>query len=781
MTVMNIKDINRFLPICAVIMSAVWGLVSCVSEAPFETSEGNGNLKINAQVRGDVTVTTRTTTPAEYDQTALENNLVVYIERQGNNAGLVKKYKGKSSIPTNISLTTGNYVVEAWTGDSVSASWDKKFYRAYEPVKIESDVTNELALKCNIANVVVSVKEASLSCGLEDLHVIFWHSRKGSDNQYVLDFGETEISDGSKAYFMMPTVDHKTGEKETELNYKVSGKTSDGNPFEKTGTLDGVLSAHEYQVLVKADQSESSNNGGALIRLEIEDIPLVEETVEVFPAPIYEAKYGQDDFDLEKQLDLTSSAVYDLEVLAVCYGGLGSYSLSFSDNFEESLKNDSGKDLNTTDNSYIVTKFKEKGISYEHGFKTDISFGSDTGVEVDIMTLTLSKSFFESLPESKSEYVITISITDNKGRSSSAKVRFANSEAAIEHPAPVGSVDMSKVANTDYTLITPYSATLLGEVYTEEAQNYGIKYREKGTTEWTEVSALSTKADNYNRFSVKVSELKANTRYEYKAYCDGFEETGTREFTTESVFVIPNASMEDWSSYSASTLLGTKDVVLPWSVGDKDVSFWGSGNEGSATANMTLTEKSTDMIGSGSYSVRLESAAAMGVLAAGNLFVGSYVKTDGTNGVLSVGREYNGSHPAKLKVYANYRPASGVSVKSGNESFVPSGFSGGTDHGQIYVALTTETVEIRTNPSNRKLFDKEGTEVVAYGEVTWTENFGPDGALEFVEIPLEYKSSAKTIKPKYLVIVCSASKYGDYFSGAKGSVMYLDDFELIYE
>ncbi|MDE6408821.1 MAG: PCMD domain-containing protein, partial [Muribaculaceae bacterium] len=144
------------------------------------------------------------------------------------------------------------------------------------------------------------------------------------------------------------------------------------------------------------------------------------------------------------------------------------------------------------------------------------------------------------------------------------------------------------------------------------------------------------------------------------------------------------------------------------------------------------------------------------------------------------GRPYNGSHPKALKVWANYRPASGVKAESKNIDFLPVNFDGGTDHGQIYVALTTEPVEIRTNPSNRKLFDAEDAVVLAYGEKTWTGNFGPDGALEAVEIPINYNERANKQAAKYLVVVVSASKYGDFFSGAAGSVFYLDDFELVY-
>ncbi|MDE6294769.1 MAG: PCMD domain-containing protein, partial [Muribaculaceae bacterium] len=220
-------------------------------------------------------------------------------------------------------------------------------------------------------------------------------------------------------------------------------------------------------------------------------------------------------------------------------------------------------------------------------------------------------------------------------------------------------------------------------------------------------------------------------------------------------------------------------------------SFSGSGNEGAAPASKGVLDQSGDIKHGGSYSARLASTAAMGIIAAGNMFVGSYVKTDGTNGILSLGRQYNGSHPTKLRVYANYRPGGGVSIKDGNEKYVDI-TAGGTDHGQIYIALTTAPIEIRTNPSNRKLFPAAATnedgnpaedydKVVAYGQVTWDSAFGPDNGLATVDIPFVYTSRAKTQKPLYLVIVASASKFGDYFCGSSSSVMYLDDFELIYE
>ena len=47
------------------------------------------------------------------------------------------------------------------------------------------------------------------------------------------------------------------------------------------------------------------------------------------------------------------------------------------------------------------------------------------------------------------------------------------------------------------------------------------------------------------------------------------------------------------------------------------------------------------------------------------------------------------------------------------------------------------------------------------------------------EIELDYRSTSRV--PKYLLIVCSASKYGDYFTGGAGSTMWVDDFSFEYD
>ncbi|MDE7334870.1 MAG: PCMD domain-containing protein, partial [Muribaculaceae bacterium] len=35
--------------------------------------------------------------------------------------------------------------------------------------------------------------------------------------------------------------------------------------------------------------------------------------------------------------------------------------------------------------------------------------------------------------------------------------------------------------------------------------------------------------------------------------------------------------------------------------------------------------------------------------------------------------------------------------------------------------------------------------------------------------------------PTYMRVVFTASKFGDYFEGGEGSLMYVDDVEIVYE
>lgn len=70
--------------------------------------------------------------------------------------------------------------------------------------------------------------------------------------------------------------------------------------------------------------------------------------------------------------------------------------------------------------------------------------------------------------------------------------------------------------------------------------------------------------------------------------------------------------------------------------------------------------------------------------------------------------------------------------------------------------------------------------MIAYGEISESQSKGSiNNDWEEFDVPLIYRD--KEAIPTHILVVTSASKYGDYFTGSTSSEMWLDDFELKYD
>lgn len=303
----------------------------------------------------------------------------------------------------------------------------------------------------------------------------------------------------------------------------------------------------------------------------------------------------------------------------------------------------------------------------------------------------------------------------------------------------------------------------------------GFEYREAGAENWIAVPKEYVTV-NGGQFYARVPHLKANTTYECRAFSDG-QRAKEVQFSTVDMGSFPNMGFEDWHK-------SEKSVICPWA---KDGSvFWDTGNHGSAIVgekNVTTNVPDIRPGSTGKYAACLSSQNILGVkFAAGNLFVGEYKKTQGTNGILGFGREFV-SYPTALKGWFKYKTAPITQVSKGYEKL-----KNQPDTCIVWVALgdweltqNAETgqktaVEIRTdNNNNGKYFDKNDPHVIAYGEMTCGEDVNE---YKSFEVKLDYRATNRV--PTSLLIVCSASKYGDYFTGGE-CVMWIDDFSLVYD
>ena len=304
-------------------------------------------------------------------------------------------------------------------------------------------------------------------------------------------------------------------------------------------------------------------------------------------------------------------------------------------------------------------------------------------------------------------------------------------------------------------------ATVKGSI--QSGKTPVVEYKKQSDTNWNTVPTANVTVSGTS-FTATLTGLTASTTYVYRVNVDGT--TGNEQsFTTAAAVPLENGSFDNWSSEAAAN--GT--LWQPWST----TSFWDTGNKGATTIADSNSTPTTETCNGSGKAASLETKWVVLKLAAGNIFTGSYVRTDGTNGVLSFGREFN-SFPSKLRI--NYKYTSATIDKVGDDSL--GNLKGRPDSCHIYIALTDwdAPLEIRTRPSERQLFNKNDSHVIAYAEYI---SGSSDAQYKQKDLVLDYRYTNRT--PKYILIVASASKYGDYFTGGVGSKLLIDNFELIYD
>ena len=380
-----------------------------------------------------------------------------------------------------------------------------------------------------------------------------------------------------------------------------------------------------------------------------------------------------------------------------------------------------------------------------------------------------------TMPESAD--LTALKVTSAKLGSPSATVIPVLEGATIDLSSPLTVVVTDFGRSEEWTIYVEVSAstvtTVRADGWTNVAWVYGeaqegrdndIEYRKAADSEWIRVPE-QWMTYNGGSFHARILHLQSLTDYVARAV-SGDEYGMEIEFTTGVDLQVPDCDFDNW-------WLDGK-VWCPWAQGG--VRYWDTGNKGATTLGSSNTYPIEDTpTGTGmaaSLETRFVGIGMIGKLAAGNIFVGEYVRTDGTNGILSFGRPFT-ERPTKLRGYMKYHSAPISSVTAGFENLRDC-----PDSCIVWTALidADQPFEIRTNPNNRHLFDPEASDVIAYGKMECGYDVPEYQQFEF---ELQYKATDRV--PKYRLIVASASKYGDYFTGGNGSLLCIDDLELLYD
>lgn len=338
--------------------------------------------------------------------------------------------------------------------------------------------------------------------------------------------------------------------------------------------------------------------------------------------------------------------------------------------------------------------------------------------------------------------------------------------------------------------LEPTAATLTADFQTSlddfSADKIGFEYRlasalSRAAANWTSEGVVMTIADGIA--TAKIDGLESGTSYEGRfTYPDGDNviysnivkfstpdgEGGSGE--AEPQEQLYNAGFEAWYK-------GSNKAFYPCEEGTR---YWDSSNPGSSSFNVNVTTQETDFVHGGSSSAKLGSKYVVIKFAAASLFTGNFVKLIGTSGAeLEWGVPFT-SRPSALKGYLSYNAPNINRVGKNLPEGVPA--KGEPDQCQIFCALLSEQLKV-ANASNSDGYEismdidwQNDPRVIAYGELT--KGTSSNGQWEAFNIPLIYHSA--TAVPTHVLIVCSSSKYGDYFHGSDTSTLYLDDFEFVY-
>lgn len=695
-------------------------------------ADAEGVLKLSVGVSDKVEVVSRSL--AEEEQNVLGENCKIRIY---SGETLIQKYQGIDNLPAEIALANGNYSVRVTAGDSVAASFEQRFFEGIKEFAIAKGETSTVEVNCGIANTVVAIAWD------QSLQEVFKGDCQVTITSATGELVYSSANADAKGYFSLPEDNRK-------LTCKFSATTLGGEEYVRTTELSDVKDATLYNLTYSYSSVEQGTTGGAALQIQIDETPLIEEehVITIKQRPVITCKDGEKTaYDLEQPMYLELHAKKDFYVQVATSSTLNSLM----------IQNENFKQWGFIVNQFDMLKLegqeealKQFGISVYEKKQT---------LAGDVWTIFFAEKLVAQMTGAEGSVSTTIEAVDAAGKSRKVVWNIVASNATV-------------VTNE----IIPYEvwtskATLRGTVTTALESVPKFRYRAKNTADWTTVEA--TLVDKV--FSKEITGLTPGTTYEYQAMDGEKASSVTYEFTTETAFQPENAGFE---YVSGSCPL--------WIYGEGQSMWWDSGNKGSSTANKNITTQDGTIHVEGNYSLKLASTSIAGVFAAGNVFSGKFLGTESfTKGILGWGRPCT-SRPTALKVWVRYTPGSVTTKGSHIEN-------GSTDRGIIYVAVgdwkSSDTeygaewpVVVRTKGPS--LFNPKDVGTIGYGEHIFTENYGAETetSMKEITIPLDYEGyGGYNRKPKSIIIVASASQYGDYYEGSSSSVMWLDDMELIYE
>lgn len=692
---------------------------ACQKEAGKDDQGGSGWLAVDFFT--DNSVQSRASEPA------------YALEIQKADGTLVSRFEDCNEISDRILLPVGTYNLIATNGENIVAAFEAPFYKCEQEVKIETAVTKDISMICTQANVKVSVEYSDLiKENFPD------YSLEVTNGEGTLLFGKDEKRAG-----FLSVVD---GTLVWNLNLNNGQET-----FQLTKTITGVEPRQYYRFRFDIKESGDENEGAFVPGI------TVDTTTDVFnwlceivlKESIAKPEIQGRNFDLnDRVLVLNESRGADVKVDIAALAKI--QELKIRHNSKE-VKALGVPEMVTISN--ITPELKNMVNT------AGITWGNEDVLDAQQVAIDFS-GILNKLP--LGDYEFYLSVYDARKR------------------LVVDTLCVSVIPDMDHIAQNPVRyeiwakcATVSGLWYTiDKPEGLGLEYS-TDQLNWIPVpSDQITFNEAGKTFRTRIVGLDPATTYYYRTVSNSFVSEDVKSFTTESELQVPYLNFNSWFKAGDNGSGSGKH----WYLGESGNKYWDSGNEGAnkvGEKNPTAPDYSNKVdIEGNEASAYLETKVVFGVMAAGNIYTGDFidaiVSLSNPGAQLDFGIPYN-ARPTSLTGYYRYQP---VNV---TQSSRPNVSKGDLDSCHVYVALFADwKTAFRVNTQTGTFVNLN--DAIAFGEMKDSRTMS-----DFEKFEFEIKYRDETRIPTYILIVATASKYGDYFTGGEGSKLWLDEFSLGFE
>ena len=656
--------------------------------------------------------------------TKAESEPVFRIEVVNAGGVIVASYDDHRELAENpLRLQPGTYTVKGSTGEKGGdAVFGKPVYTGEDQVTVEAGKVSSANIVCTLSQVMVTVESSEeVDAAFKEI-VVTVTNRDNFNTASNLIFSSADGTIENEGYFACTGL----------LNYKVylvnqDGEVSDGDI---AGTLDNVKARDHY--ILRLSLSGSSDGSAVFPGVDVDE-STNDKNYDIVINLNKKAKpsFGLNGFASEGVTRVAKGTVAEYKMNITVKGGLESLLLKHKDNTLSELGIPEQAELV----GYTDQNIANAGITW-----SGIAEGATDGIAIDFTSL------FSKLEVGS--YAFEIDVLDKQ-------YQLVKREFAVDIIPDVETTALEVDAWGKH-------AFLYGTYNTaQQPSGMGFEYKKSGEQSWTKITDVTLDGKNY---SAKVTGLEPRTEYVFRTVSDK-EPSNEISFTTLGADQIENMSFDNWYQDGKSWY---PNIDLT-----EDHYWWDSGNKGANTLSTVNPTSPTDEVavaGEHKKAARLESKYVILAFAAGNVYLGKFGRVSGLGASLDFGIPYD-CKPLSLKGYYSYAPVAINRTKSPYD-----GLKGQMDICNIYVVLADwPSGYFAVNTSTGTFIDFENDpNIIAYGSLEDNTNTG--GYKPF-EIELEYRNNRQ---PTCCVIVCTASKYGDYFTGGEGSTLLVDEFEFTF-